>query len=46
LCHVVNGEFKESNEISEIKYFNVNELPARMLTAEKELIQWAAEEVQ
>jgi 8-oxo-dGTP diphosphatase len=45
LCKIVSGEFKESHEISEMKYFEVNKLPARMLTAEKELIQWAAEEI-
>lgn len=41
LCRIVSGEFRESHEISEMKYFPVNELPAMMLTAEKELIQWA-----
>ena len=45
LCRIVNGEFRESNEISEMKYFPVNELPAMMLTAEKELIQWAVKEI-
>ncbi|MBC7878235.1 MAG: NUDIX domain-containing protein [Anaerolineales bacterium] len=44
LCKIVSGEFRESHEISEIKYFSVNELPAMMLSAEKELIKWAAEE--
>ena len=45
LCRIVNGEFRESNEISEMKYFPVNELPAMMLAAEKELIQWAVKEI-
>jgi ADP-ribose pyrophosphatase YjhB (NUDIX family) len=45
LCKIVSGEFKESSEISEIRYFPVNELPARMLSAEKELIQWAVKEI-
>lgn len=45
LCKIVSGEFKESHEISEIKYFDVDNLPGRMLTAEKELIKWAAEEI-
>jgi hypothetical protein len=44
LCKIVNGVFKESSEISEMKYFEVNELP-QMLFAEKELIQWAAKEI-
>lgn len=45
LCKIVDGEFKESHEISEMKYFDIHDLPARMLTAEKELIQWAVEEM-
>ena len=45
LCKIVSGVFKESNEISEMRYFPVNELPAMMLTAEKELIQWAVKEI-
>lgn len=45
LCKIVSGEFKESNEISEMRYFPVTELPAMMLTAEKELIQWAVKEI-
>jgi 8-oxo-dGTP diphosphatase len=45
LCKILSGEFKPSHEISEMKYFDVNQLPARMLTAEKELIQWAVQEV-
>ena len=45
LCKIVDGDFKESHEISEMKYFDIHDLPARMLTAEKELIRWAAEEI-
>jgi ADP-ribose pyrophosphatase YjhB (NUDIX family) len=37
LCKIVNGTFKESHEISEMKYFDVNDLP-QMLFAEKSLI--------
>jgi 8-oxo-dGTP diphosphatase len=46
LCRITGGEFKESHEISEMKYFRVHELPAMMLTAEKELIQWAVKEIE
>jgi len=45
LCRIISGEFKPSHEISELKYFDLHDLPVRMLTAEKELIQWAALEV-
>jgi ADP-ribose pyrophosphatase YjhB (NUDIX family) len=45
LCRIVSGEFKESLEISEIKYFPVDEMPAMTLTTEKELIKWAVKEV-
>ena len=45
LCKIVSGTFKESSEISEIKYFNVNELP-RMLFAEKNLIHLVAKKLQ
>jgi 8-oxo-dGTP diphosphatase len=45
LCTIVSGEFKESHEISEMKYFDVQNLPTRMLTAEKELIQWVVQEI-
>jgi 8-oxo-dGTP diphosphatase len=45
LCTIVSGEFKESHEISEMKYFDIHDLPARMLTAEKELIQWVVQEI-
>jgi len=37
LCKIVSGTFKESFEISEMKYFDVNDLP-QMLFAEKNLI--------
>jgi 8-oxo-dGTP diphosphatase len=37
LCKIVSGTFKESSEISEMKYFDVNDLPF-MLFAEKNLI--------
>ena len=38
LCKIVSGMFEESNEISEMKYFDVNDLP-HMLFAEKNLIR-------
>ena len=38
LCTIVNGTFRESFEISEMKYFDVNDLP-QMLFAEKDLIR-------
>jgi 8-oxo-dGTP diphosphatase len=38
LCKIISGSFRESNEISEMKYFDVNDLPF-MLFAEKELIR-------
>jgi 8-oxo-dGTP diphosphatase len=38
LCKIVSGTFRESPEISEMKYFDVNELPS-MLSAEKSLIR-------
>lgn len=44
LCRITSGEFKPSHEISEMKYFHPNELP-KMLYAEKDLIQWAAQEI-
>lgn len=44
LCRIANGTFRESPEISEIKYFDVNDLP-QMLFAEKNLIRWAAVEI-
>ncbi|MFN3490990.1 MAG: NUDIX domain-containing protein [Anaerolineales bacterium] len=42
LCKIVSGEFKPSHEISEMKYFHLNELP-KMLHAEKDLIQWVVQ---
>ena len=44
LCKIVNGTFRESSEISEMKYFDVNELP-QMLFAEKNLIRWVVREL-
>jgi len=41
LCKIVSGMFKESLEISEMKYFDPNDLPF-MLTAEKNLIHVVA----
>jgi len=38
LCKIVSGTFQESHEVSEMKYFDVNNLP-QMLFAEKELIK-------
>jgi 8-oxo-dGTP pyrophosphatase MutT (NUDIX family) len=38
LCKIGAGEFRESYEISEMKYFDVNDLP-RMLFDEKDLIK-------
>jgi len=45
LCKIVSGMFEESNEISEMKYFDVNDLP-HMLFAEKNLIRWAVKELE
>lgn len=39
LCRIVDGEFRESNEICEIQYFALGELPKMMLSAEKELVR-------
>jgi len=39
LCKIISGEFKESYEVSEIKYFDVDDLP-RMLFDEKDLIRF------
>ena len=44
-CKVVSGEFRESYEISEMRYFPINEMPAMMLSAEKELIKWTAAKI-
>lgn len=38
LCKIVGGEFRESYEVSEMKYFEVNDLP-QMLFDEKDLIR-------
>ena len=38
LCKIMDGKFKESSEISEMRYFDVNDLP-HMLFAEKNLIR-------
>jgi ADP-ribose pyrophosphatase YjhB (NUDIX family) len=38
LCKIIGGEFRESNEISEIRYFDVADLPF-MLSDEKDLIR-------
>ena len=44
LCNIISGEFKPSYEISEMKYFDLNQLP-KMLYAEKDLIQWAFQSI-
>ena len=44
LCKITGGEFNPSHEISEMKYFDVNDLPI-MLFAEKDLIRWAVKEM-
>jgi len=41
LCKIVSGTFQESLEISEMKYFDLNDLP-QMLFAEKDLIRQVA----
>ena len=38
LCKIIAGEFRESHEISEIQYFDVDNLPP-MLFDEKDLIR-------
>ena len=38
LCRIVSGEFRPSYEVSEMKYFDVNDLP-RMIFDEKDLIR-------
>ena len=38
LCRIVSGPFRQSNEISEIQYFAIDDLP-QMLLMEKELIR-------
>ncbi|RIK31985.1 MAG: hypothetical protein DCC56_07375 [Anaerolineae bacterium] len=44
LCSIVSGEFKPTYEISEIRYFDVNDLPP-MLFDEKDLIRSVHEEL-
>ena len=44
LCKIIGGEFKASNEVLEIKYFDVNDLPP-MLFAEKDLIRQVASSI-
>jgi 8-oxo-dGTP pyrophosphatase MutT (NUDIX family) len=44
LCTIASGSFTESSEISEMRYFGVNDLP-QMLFAEKNLIRWAVREL-
>jgi 8-oxo-dGTP diphosphatase len=41
LCKIIGGEFNPSHEISEMEYFDINDLPM-MLFTEKDLIRWAA----
>jgi ADP-ribose pyrophosphatase YjhB (NUDIX family) len=38
LCRIVGGKFRESYEVAEMKYFDVNDLP-QMLFDEKDLIR-------
>jgi len=38
LCKIIRGEFRESNEISEMQYFDVNDLPP-MLFDERDMIR-------
>jgi 8-oxo-dGTP diphosphatase len=38
LCKIINGEFKESHEVSEMRYFDIENLP-RMMFDEKDLIR-------
>ena len=38
LCKIISGKFRESYEVSDMKYFDVNDLPA-MLFDEKDLIR-------
>jgi len=44
LCNIESGIFKESSEISEMKYFDVKDLP-HMLFAERNLIRLVAEKI-
>ncbi len=41
LCKIQGGEFRPSNEVAEMRYFEIGELPP-MLFAEKDLIRWAS----
>jgi len=43
LCRISSGEFRESNEICEMRYFALDDLPARMLSAEKDLVRRVAD---
>ena len=45
LCRILSGSFRESNEISEICYFDVHDLP-QMLFMEKKLIRQIAGSLQ
>ena len=42
LCKIVDGTFRQSSEVSKMKYFYVNDLP-QMLFAEKDLIHAVVE---
>jgi ADP-ribose pyrophosphatase YjhB (NUDIX family) len=42
LCKIVDGSFRQSSEVSQMRYFDVNDLP-QMLFAEKDLIHAVAE---
>ena len=44
LCNITSGTFRESPEISEMKYFDMNDLP-HLLFAEKELIKSIVKEI-
>jgi 8-oxo-dGTP diphosphatase len=44
LCKIVSGEFKQTPEISEMRYFSPNDLPS-MLFTEKELIRRVVNEL-
>jgi ADP-ribose pyrophosphatase YjhB (NUDIX family) len=42
LCKIVDGSFRQSSEVFQMRYFDVNDLP-QMLFAEKDLIHTVAE---
>lgn len=42
LCKIVDGSFRQSSEVFQMRYFDVNDLP-QMLFAEKDLIHAVAE---